>query len=473
MRTEGGDPVAVLHEAIEALAIPASADLLVAISGGPDSVALLDAVATLSTAPGHIWTVQAAHVNHGMRGVESDADEQFVREYAAKLGVGLEVVRVDTREFALQNRVSLELAARTLRYEALERVREASHCFAILVAHNADDQVETILMHLLRGAGLRGLGGMEPVQGYLCRPFLSIRREVILEALQKRGLGYRLDSSNANREHFRNRVRHDLVPLMANLAPGVTERVARMGDSVRAGARYLAGETDAALENLDVVRTEGRISASARLWRRLHPALATSVAQALAAELVGFQDLDAKTVHEIGRVIHAGQSGEARSGGLMHALVVTAEASRVTISAGPLPRAQPLEPATLTIPGSLRLACGELGAAELPTHDRTEMKRMLTVCGRYHAVCDGDALGSALLVRSRRPGERMRPLGSPGNRKVQDIMVDSHLPEAVRDGWPVVDSGERAIWIPGAAMENCVAVGQHTKRAILLSFRPR
>ena len=187
--------------------------VLVALSGGADSVALLRVLLNLGV------ECHAVHCNFGLRGEESERDERFVRRLCQELGVALDVLRFDTRAYAAGHKVSIEMAARELRYAAFERLRVERGLDDIAVAHHAEDSVETILINLMRGTGIDGLTGIQPRNGHIVRPLLGVTRADIEEYLRSIGQDFVNDSSNDSDDYTRNRVRHHLVPLMQEINP--------------------------------------------------------------------------------------------------------------------------------------------------------------------------------------------------------------------------------------------------------------
>ena len=189
--------------------------VLVGVSGGADSIALL----TILVESG--YSCIAAHCNFHLRGDESLRDEQFVREYARKLDVPFLMTDFDTRKYAASRRLSIEMAARELRYDWFEEQRVATGAQAIAVAHHRDDSVETLLMNLVRGTGIRGMSGIRPKNGFVVRPLLAVSREDILEWLARRGLRYVTDSTNLSDAYTRNFIRLRVLPLLKEINPSV------------------------------------------------------------------------------------------------------------------------------------------------------------------------------------------------------------------------------------------------------------
>lgn len=214
---------------------PEGGRLLVAVSGGADSLALLIALSSLSREFG--LALVAAHLHHGLRGAEADADLELVRAHAQWLGVPLVSARVDARAAMKRERLSGEAGLRTLRRRFLLAAAARARCAAIATAHTADDQLETLLMRLARGSGLQGLGGMRPRHGLWLKPMLEVTREDVEQDLKRAGVGWREDASNASRTYLRNRVRHDVVPALAAASDQPRATLARHAVSAAAEAR--------------------------------------------------------------------------------------------------------------------------------------------------------------------------------------------------------------------------------------------
>ncbi len=212
--------------------------VVVGLSGGPDSVFLLYALHTLQARLG--FTLRAVHVHHGIRGAEADRDEAFSAELCAKLTVPFQAVHVAAPEYAAQHGLSLEEAARILRYEALETARQqmGTPSAWIAVAHHLDDQAETVLHNLVRGAGLRGLAGMENRRNHVIRPLLSIKREDILKWLEQNNIPYVTDSTNADPHYTRNRIRSTVLPELRAINPEASAHIAHSAALLREADAY-------------------------------------------------------------------------------------------------------------------------------------------------------------------------------------------------------------------------------------------
>ena len=371
--------------------------LLVMLSGGADSVCLLDVAQRLGA------RVRALHVNYGLRGAESHADEAFCRELCERLGVELFVEPV-----SLPPGENVQAAAREARYELAERYAEAGYA----AAHTLSDQAETVLYRLGASPGRRAVTGMRPRRGRLVRPLLEVTRADTREHCRAAGLRWREDASNADPRYARARIRHELLPLLEEIAPGAERTIA-------ATASRLQDEADV----LDAAVAQARTDDVERL-RALPPALARLVLR----DLAGGSPLSARDAAAI--LAPRGGSASFDVGGGVRAVV---EYGRVRfVRGGGAPAPAPVE---LDVPGNARFGAFEVEA---------------------RAAGDGlaaDALGDRVTVRSWRPGDRMRPMGLGGSRKLQDLFVDRKVPREQRPLVPVVEAGGEIAWVAGVAAD--------------------
>lgn len=450
--------------------VSAGARILVAVSGGPDSVALLSALRDLASDPDRHWRLRVGHVNHELRGEESETDAEFVLLLARRLGLEVEAVRVDTAAHAAQRRLTLEAAGRELRYAALDSMLERWPGDVIATGHTQDDQAETLLLRLLRGTGLIGLGAMRWRSGAIVRPLLDVRRETILAALQARGQGYRVDSSNLHVQHQRNRVREDVLPRLEAIQPRTVELVARTASLLQSDGEYLLREALEALQMLDLEETVDGVSASQGVWRAMHPALRSMTLRLLLGRLAGrLQDVEESHIARLEAML--GRPGiTSLECQLPHGINAYVEGGRFLLRRGGRRAHTPAASVELHIPGRTEWTGGVLTATHLSASDLAVSARLLAVCGPLHALCDEDALGGRLIVRAWRPGDRMRPLGMNGSRKLQDIFGDRKIPRAHRGRIPVIENGGFIVWIPGVVLDERVAIRGWTSRAVHLAF---
>ena len=421
---------APLEAARESGLIVPGRPLLVLLSGGGDSVCLLDVALRLEA------EVNALHVNYGLR-EGAGPDAAFCRALCEELGVELTVERVTLREGNLQAR------AREARYELAERLAEDDYA----AAHTASDQAETVVYRLAVSPGSRALRGMEPRRGRLVRPLLGVTREQVRHYLRARGLRWREDPSNADRRFSRARVRHDVMEVLRELSPAAELTIAETARQLRDEGEVLDQLAADALEEIG----GGPAIPMAELRSR-PPALARLVLRAMAESAAGGRRSLSRG--EADAILALGQAGGSQSLDLGGGLRAVAEYGtlRFTRDAD----AEPPSPVALPVPGSVRFGDWEVQARPGAPGD-------VSVAAA--------ALGAEALVRSWREGDRLRPVGLGGTKTLQDLFTDRKVPRALRRTLPVVEAGGEIAWVAGVALDERFAAAEGDAGAVGLSAR--
>jgi tRNA(Ile)-lysidine synthase len=443
---------------------PRGARVLVALSGGADSVALLHILRELEHT-GELALAGVAHVNHQLRGREADEDEAFCSAMAADVGLPFAAGRVDVAGLAQGTGRSIEDAARELRYAFFATAADELAADAIAVGHSADDQAETFLLRLMRGAGTRGLAGIRPRVGRVVRPLLELSRDEIRAYVSGRGLPFREDSTNRDVAIPRNRVRHELMPLLQQYAPALPAVLARQAAIARADEEYLEAQAIDLAATI-VLRTECGIEIDAAALRTLPPALAARVArQALGAtaagRFIGFQHIE--------RVLDLASDGKEGETVALPGQQATRRGQRVLLSK---PGGEPFSNFfrfSLSIPGEVACPGWTISAEKLETPVEVSSR---PARGDEVVVAAGPLL-APLAVRSRQRGDRFRPLGMGGRgRKLQDFLVDRKVARSERDRLPlVVDRDDRIVWVVGQSVAEDFRVTEPLQGVILLKAR--
>lgn len=415
-------------QALEACGVSsAGGPLVVAFSGGPDSMALLDVLATLR------YPILAAHLDHQLRS-ESAADAEFCAAFCRQRAIDVRVGRADVRERAARDGAGIEDAARRERYAFLRGVRDAVGARWIVVAHTQDDQAETVLLRLLRGSGPTGLAGMREKSGDLLRPLLSVGREAVLDHLAARGLTPRQDSSNADLDFLRNRVRQELLPYLASrFNPSVRSTLARTAGLLAEQSELL--EEQAGQLWARVARRDGAsVILDRRALAEVPLALARLVVRRAFAETGG---LEGVTAAHVEAMLHLGRP-EAPSG-RRRFLPAGREAacSFDDLRLGPRQPAAPFS-LPLEVPGRVDLPDGRIVRAEAVETSEAEGDGQTIV-----------AATGALTVRTRRPGDRIRRKGR--RMSLRRYLMEQRVPASERGGLPLVAAGTDVLWIPGRA----------------------
>lgn len=443
--------------------------VVVALSGGPDSVALAHVLKGLADS-GELALVGLAHFNHQLRDA-AGRDEAFCRELAERLALPIEIGSADVRAIAAAERTSIEDAARDARYLFLERAADGLSADRIAVGHTRDDQAETFLLRVLRGAGPRGLAGIYPRAGRVIRPLIDTTHADILEYLTAHGLACCEDETNRDLANPRNRIRHDLIPyLRRHLSPDVVSVLAREAAIARDDAEWLEQEAIDA-ERSCVLSNEGTIELDRPALRRLHPSLARRVirralVRSASDRFVSFEHVDAvleMVRHGVrGGVDLPGQRVEPKD----DRIVFTSAGAHPLQSAPVSGLARPLP-----VPGQVELT--ELGWAISAARGEADQAVLDAVTARgLEVAVVADAVEEPLAVRTRRPGDVLRPLGLGGRKKLQDVFVDKKIDRARRDAVPlVVDARDRIVWVVGLTLDESVRVPAPGRAVIFLKAK--
>jgi len=467
--------------------------VVVGVSGGPDSLCLLHLLVRLGEEMG--LRLHVAHLHHGARGKEADADAAFVADLARRWGLPVTVAKKDVPAIARAHRLAFEEAARRVRYAFLAHVAGEVGAAKVAVGHSADDQAETVLMHFLRGAGPTGLRGMLPAvplsdfrllpdladfplpatMPTLIRPLLAVPRAEIEAYCDAHDLEPRFDRSNLDTTYFRNRLRHELLPLLETYNPNIRRRLCHTAQVVAADYALLERLRDGAWEEVVWEASDQAVVFDRAGWRAqplsLRRALVREAAYRLRPHL---RDVDFVHVENAVRVAEEGTTGSQATlpGGLM----LTVGYDRLVIAeAGyePPPEGPTLLPGTeveVALPGTTPLPEGgwTLEAAVLEAWTPAEVEAHLD---RWTAYLDADAMGQPLVLRTRRPGDRFRPHGMGGHRpRLTDWMINAKVPRAWRDRLPLLVAGGEILWVCGWRVAETALVGPRTRRVARFRF---
>jgi tRNA(Ile)-lysidine synthase len=458
--------------------------VLVAVSGGPDSVALLAILQTL--APGLDLDLHVAHLDHGWRGRAGQRDAEFVRRLALRRGLPVSVGHIGRTAWAAAGRrlSSREARAREFRNAFLLDAAREIGARRVALGHTRDDQAESLLLRLLRGSGARGLAGIYPVvDGLFVRPLIEIRRGDLLAYLKERGLAYRIDATNRDTRLTRNRIRRRLIPMLErDYNPAVVETLAQTADLLRDEDEVLTRL--AAAQAARMVRPEGRGAAiPVAALAALPPAVQRRVLRGTIAQVRG--GLHGITLLHVERSRALLAPGAGRGSVCLPDGVVVRRRGDdllVTAPAGSATTRAPAADAPAAAPGCVEALCpvpGEVTLEGLGLRlrarivDRGAAPADLRAAGRERAYLDADLVRTPLLIRPRRPGDRFVPLGAPGTRKVKAFLIDRKVPVDDRGRIPLVLSGERIAWIVDHAIDDHFKVTDRTRRVLVLEREAR
>ena len=442
--------------------------ILVAVSGGPDSVALLSVLAALRERWGLALAV--AHFNYGLRGSESDEDQRFVAGLCAELGIPCRIERLD-----LSNRKrggSLQEYARELRYQALLKLAREMDMTKIALGHTLDDQAETVLMWMLRGAGTSGLGGIRArrAPGFI-RPLLGFSRAQLISYLEEEHQGYRTDSSNAKPVYLRNRVRSEILPVLKKLNPGVVRVLTRQADILQDDDQYLE---DVALEEAGRLlkrHEKGAVHVDRDKLVGLPVAIQRRVVRH-ALRLAGGTGHNAN-FNAVGSVLDGIVNG--RSGSQLNLRGLRVVRSYGTIQIAPSEGVEP-EPSAFAISVSVPDAIVWPMTRQRLKLDWTDSDLSPEAISRDDqavAILDADRFTPQLQVRTWRDGDVFCPLGMSGRRKkLQDFFIDQKVPRHLRGRLPIIEAPEGILWIGGYRIDHRFRVTPMTRRRLILRLSP-
>jgi tRNA(Ile)-lysidine synthase len=452
--------------------------VVVALSGGADSVALLWLLKALeSTGDLEAKIAGIVHVNHQLRDEESARDEEFCRALAQRTGVRIEAFAVDARSASVTTKKSIEAAARELRYGCFDEAAKRMGANRVATAHTLDDQAETVLLRLMRGAGLRGISGIRVRRGLFIRPLLGCRRADLRRYLAARGESFCEDSSNLNLAVPRNQVRHALLPVIDQIAPSAVRALARFAEIAAADEQYLMRAAEAAAASVVLTTSGGNTSGESVVQLRVGPlnalplAIRRRVVRSAAERVLGDGTLTAASIERVLRVARL-PAGRGRID--LPQLAVERCDDVVLLRRGVRTQAGSASPfeCSLPVPGTVTLPAGFEVTA---TFESAMAWSALPEYSGVRAALQASMLNFPLTVRNRRPGDRFRPFGAPGTRKLKDVLIDRRLPRSERDALPIViDASGRIVWVAGVTIaEHCRVTTPDTGVVVLKLGRSR
>lgn len=449
---------------------PGGQRLLVAVSGGADSVCLLHTLTNLREELN--LNLHAAHLDHGLRGAEAEADAAYVSRLASRLGVPATIEKRDVAAYKKTHRLSTEEAAREVRYRFLAETAASTGSDMVAVGHTRDDQVETVLMHLVRGSGTRGLVGLKPLNRWqapggpaitVIRPLLGVSRRETEAYCRCHRLAARKDTSNLSLSPLRNRIRLELLPLLREYNPRVAEAVLRTAAIAAEDLAFIDAETERLWEKVAGKR-QNTVVLDRDAFGRLPLAIKRSLLRLSIERLIGgLKDIEARHIEA---VMEALDKPAGKQLTLPDGLIFAIEYDRYLLTTEPaaLSPFPVLEGEyRLNIPGQTRLPGWLVSAAFVDTPPVAEKNKLV-------AYIDLEKTGKLLLVRPRRRGDRFMPAGLGHEKKLGVFMIDARIPQAWRDRVPVVCSPQQIVWLAGYRLDERARITPDTKKVLRLEF---
>ena len=415
--------------------------VLVAISGGADSVALLIVLQKLG------YNCEAIHCNFHLRGDESNRDEQFTRELCERLGVVLHTVHFDTKEYAQEKRISIEMAAREQRYAAFEEYQVATGAKAIAVAHHRDDSAETILLNLTRGTGIKGLRGIQPRNGRIIRPLLCVGRDEITGYLERRGEKYVTDSTNLTSDYTRNKIRLEIIPKLAEINPSIIATLAATAQRISDAEKIYSHAIKEAVKRV----MQGDIISIEKLGKEIAPATVLhEILSPLGFNSAQIENIALSMNSEGSKQFHAAEWSVIKDRGQLMIVAKT--------SVDREERVLPQEGTVVTTYGTLTITHAAFNG-EIPRE-------------RNVACIDADRVCLPLTLRNTRQGDRFAPFGMRGTKLVSDYLTDRKKSIVEKQTQLVItDAMGNIVWLVNERPAEQCSIDKKTKTIIRFEWK--
>jgi tRNA(Ile)-lysidine synthase len=436
--------------------------ILVGVSGGPDSVCLLHILDRCRKKMA--LSLHIVHINHGIRKSESRREEKFVKHLADMMGLPITVKFLDVPFYAGRKKLTIEEAARDMRYRVFESLATKLDAKKIALGHTASDQIETVLMHLLRGSGPQGLSGISPVRKLgntsIIRPLIELNREEILDYLKENNLAFCLDSSNRRTEYFRNRIRLKLLPLLReNYNKNIDDALLRLSEILKEENTYWERMVERVIGKV-VSFESGKILIDFRRFLRYNVVVQRRVLYRLFGGIVSLRQIEA-----IRTLAH--QSGQAGRINLGRKVSVRKEGDFLIFSSSPEQRLKKFS-YPIRVPGK-----NEIDELNLTLNTRivdfhpVSHRRADTVYFDAYKIKLKD-----LRLRNRREGDRFKPFGLRGTKKLSDFFIDKKIPRNLRDRFPLLVDGEDILWVVGMGRADKARITEETRRVLEVQVLP-
>ncbi len=433
--------------------------VLVALSGGPDSVCLLDILNELKEQWGLF--LSALYVDHGLRPEETPEEIEFCKNISRQYGIEFNAISVKVKDYAGQTGLTIQEAARVLRYHCLEQEAIRTDADRIATGHHLDDQAETIVMRLIRGTGRKGLSGIPPVRGRVIRPLIEIPRDEIEAYLSRKGLKYIVDSSNLKDEYLRNRIRREVMPVLKRFNPNLLKTLSRTAQIMREEDDFINLSVHKALMRLISRKRDDTVELFLSPLEALHRVVLRRALLRVIDETRGLRSIKMENIEDIIDLIEKGKTGDRvyLPGGIR----AIRSYSTLVITARKPQRVQECE---LKVPGETLIK--EAGIVLI---SNVEENRGHYGDGKEMACFDLDLLSFPLRIRARREGDYFYPFGLGKRKKLQDFFVDEKVPRDERDSVPLLVSGSDIIWVVGYRIDDRYRVSPSTERVLRIRVR--
>lgn len=439
--------------------------VIVGVSGGPDSVALVHVLYQLRKS--YDLTLQVAHLNHGLRGKEALRDVRFVESLAHEMGLPCVVETFDVPSYKKEHSLSSQEAARLVRYQFLEELKKRTGASKIALGHNANDQAETLMMWLLRGAGLKGLGGMPPVRsGVIIRPLIETTRKQIAAFLDKKKIPFVEDSSNRENNYLRNRIRHEIFPLLEeHYNPQIIKKLVNTANILSLENEYLEENANKLLDSIIIARENASVTIDINELMALPLALQLRCLRAVLEKVKG--DLRRITSIHLFDILGIAARGEPHKGlKLPDGIGIERSYLRLKITSNQL-KPLPFTYRYSSIPDKVWLK--EIGKEMVFTLVERR-KVVFNNTNPKSAYLDADKVLMPLVIRNAKPGDSFQPFGMKGKKKIKNFFSDEKVELNERKRVPLVFCGDLLCWVGGMRIHHALRVTNRTKRILKIEL---
>lgn len=454
--------------------------VVVAVSGGPDSMALLHLLYSLKSK--YCLSIHAAHLNHMLRGLEADEDTRYVVKYCDNYGIPCTVRYVDVKKYAAECGLSEEEAGRKARYSLFSSVASEINATKIALAHNMNDQAETVLMRMIRGTGLDGLCGIKPVRdGLYIRPLIHTMRSEIEKYCEDNNIEPRIDSTNYEPIYTRNRIRLKIIPYIKdNMNSNIEHSISKMAEVLSEDNDYIKGEADKAYTNAASFE-EGMVSIDIKHILGCHKAIKRRVIRKAIEDVNGsLEGIESKHIDLVINMIDRNMTGDAVE--LPGKLKARIRYDKLQILNEPESE-NICYLSEITIPGrTLIRETGSVVDAEIiniasfksgDNNSGESIESKLKTSSLFVKYFDYQKFKQDICIRPRRDGDYIVPLGMKGKKKIKDLFIDSKVPREIRNRIPLIASGSEIIWVVGYRISENYKVDKNTKNVLRIEFKNR
>lgn len=462
------------ERALKDAGIEARMSLLIGVSGGPDSMALLHILSRLKKPLSLRLTV--AHINHGIRPLEGTEDLRAVREQAGKLNIPVFTRTIDYPTGRPRSKSVSEQFLRTARYQFFDDLAAELSIDHVVVGHTADDQAETVLLHLIRGTGLSGLSGMKlnsplPLPDSkvrLVRPLLEIDKHSTMEYCNSVGIIPRIDSTNQSSVFLRNRIRNELVPMLSQYNPAISESLRRLSRSADQASEFMIDYVQSIWHNI-VEESSNNIIINKKHFINEHPAIQSALVRR-AYDTIAPPDsmISQKQIEDIRHLLSTGSGRQLRLPGQID-FTTTYVSGTLGKRTQQNTSTEILSTYSLNLPGGNNIPGWKIKSHVMPHEEWKRQSNGLTD-NTLIACLDMETIGDSFYVRGRLQGDRFQPMGMHQEKRLQDFFVDQHIPQRERDEIPLLISSKGIVWVIGHRIADWARITDTSTSILIAEF---